>query len=183
MSERKTDTTPAVTSVLEALDAAWEAGRTRLDDMTEHEYLWCPVVDVWTIEPHGDETVVTGRGHVDSDAAPFTTIAWRTWHIAVDCLDDYSDRLFDRTAASVAGPQWHLRTDKAMADLDAAWRNFRSGLTEQSDEWFMDELGPLWGPFATSSRLDLVLHALHELTHHFAEIATIRDLYRHMQDV
>ena len=38
-------------------------------------------------------------------------------------------------------------------------------------------LGPRWGPFAEHSLVDLVLHALHEVTHHAAEIALLRDLY------
>jgi hypothetical protein len=40
-----------------------------------------------------------------------------------------------------------------------------------------DVLGPHWGAFAEHSPVDLVLHALHEVTHHAAEIALRRDLY------
>ena len=65
----------------------------------------------------------------------------------------------------------------AIADAERAWACFRAGAAAASiDEWWQ-VLGPHWGPFAEHSLVDLVLHALHEVTHHAAEIALLRDLY------
>jgi hypothetical protein len=40
------------------------------------------------------------------------------------------------------------------------------------------ELGPDWGPYEHDSWAGLELHAQDELSHHGAEIALLRDLYR-----
>lgn len=46
-----------------------------------------------------------------------------------------------------------------------------------SDRLF-DLLGEGWGPYAESTVLALALHAQREVTHHGAEIALLRDLFR-----
>jgi len=41
-----------------------------------------------------------------------------------------------------------------------------------------ETLGEAWGPYADSTVLALALHAQREVTHHGAEIALLRDLFR-----
>ena len=171
---------PTKDIVLDLFDFVWMQLSARLEGLDDHEYLWAPVADVWTVEPEGDRVVVTGRGPAPGDP-PFTTIAWRTWHIASDCLDGYSSHLFGTTGASVTGDAWHLRAQPAVADLTAAFEQFRARLGAMSDSDMWAPIGESFGPFGESSHHELVLHAVHEMTHHTGEIGTIRDLYRQLE--
>lgn len=176
-------TTDIRIALLDTFDDVWDAMTTRLTGIEEGEYLWEPVAGCWSVRTSDEGTVqVDGNRQDETDATPVTTIAWRLWHIAVDCLDSYSSRVFGATGASASGTQWHLDPGPAIADANAAWAVFRAGAAEQPVEEWWQELGDHWGPFAHHSLVDLVLHALHEVTHHAAEIALLRDLYRDRDD-
>ena len=165
--------------VLDVLDDTWDQLIGRLDGLSDTEYLWEPVASCWTVRARVNGSVtVDGEGERDRDPAPVTTIAWRLWHIAVDCLDGYSERLLGATGASVSGDEWHLRAVPAVDDLDRAWRCFRNGLAEFTAERWWAQLGDGWGPWSRHSVLDVAVHALHEIAHHGAEVALLRDLYR-----
>jgi DinB superfamily len=187
-------TTDLRIALLDTFDDVWGALGTRLVGIDSEEYLWEPVAGCWSVRATSDGTAhVDGNRQDEPDPAPVTTIAWRLWHITVDCLDSYSSRLSGATGASVSGTAWHLDPAAAIADANAAWVCFRDRVAERTveertveertveertvEEWWR-ELGDQWGPFAHHSLVDLVLHALHEVTHHGAEIALLRDLYR-----
>ena len=164
-------------TVLEGLDNAWEPLLPRLAGITDDEYLWSPTADCWTIHPTGDDSWTADRSDEDPDPAPFTTLAWRCWHIAVDALDSYSARLFGRTGTGLEGAAWVGDAATAQQLLAAAWSTFRGGVANWGDDLF-EQLGPDWGPFGQHPRLALVVHAQREVIHHGAEIALLRDLYR-----
>ncbi len=165
-------------SLLEGLDNSWGALRRRLEGLTDDEYRWEPVADCWTVRRAADGCWYADRANDDPEPAPFTTIAWRSWHIAVDALDSYSSRLFDATGTGFDGAEWVGDATAAQQLLDAAWSVFRGGVADWGDDLF-EALGPAWGPFAEHSRVALVLHAQREVIHHGAEIALLRDLYLH----
>lgn len=177
MIERPTSDSKAV--VLDHCDTVWHQLHHRLAGLDDDEYLWAPVADVWTVRRTESGTVVVeGCGQRDLDPAPVTTIAWRMWHIAVDCLDSYADRFLGCTGARVEGATWHLAATDGIADLESAWANFRDGMGDlDADRWW-SPIGEAFGPYSEHSSCDLVLHALQEVTHHGAEIALLRDLYR-----
>jgi hypothetical protein len=177
MSDRPTSDFEVV--VLDVLDDAWAQMVGRLDGLSDAEYLWEPVDGCWTVRAREDGSVtVDGEGERDRDPPPVTTIAWRLWHIGVDCLDAYSERLLGRTGASVSGDAWHLEAAAAVEDLERSWRCFRGGLGDLAAEQWWEQLGDDWGPWSRHSVLDLAVHALHEIAHHGAEVALLRDLYR-----
>jgi hypothetical protein len=65
-------------------DYSFQRTRVRLEGLTDDEYLWEPVPDCWTIRLQPD-----GRYRADwavplSPTGPFTTIAWRLWHL-INC--------------------------------------------------------------------------------------------------
>jgi DinB superfamily len=64
-------------------DYVYTRTRDRLDGLTDTEYFWEPVPDCWTIR-----LADSGKYQADdSDSpgiAPFTTIAWRLWHL-IEC--------------------------------------------------------------------------------------------------
>jgi hypothetical protein len=165
-------------SLLEGLDNAWTPLVQRLEGLGNDEFRWEPAPDCWTVRHAADGCWYADRADDDPDPAPVTTIAWRSWHIAVDALDSYSSRLFGTTGTGFDGAEWVGDATAAAALLAAAWTVFRAGVADWGDDLF-EALGPDWGPFAEHSRLALVLHAQREVIHHGAEIALLRDLYRH----
>ncbi|MGH9132604.1 MAG: DinB family protein [Ilumatobacteraceae bacterium] len=164
--------------LLDSLDQTWTQLSERLVGLTVDEYLWEPVANCWTVRPEPDGGGSVDAHDTEADPAPVTTIAWRMWHIAVDCLDSYSHRLFDRTGAGLSGPAWVVEPAEAMSRLERAWRVFRGGLADGGSDRLFDLLGPSWGPYAESTVLALALHAQREVTHHGAELGLLRDLYR-----
>lgn len=163
--------------ILEGLDNAWNPLIERLGGISEGEYLWEPAPNCWTIRTSSDGAIVADWADPDPIPAPVTTIAWRCWHIAVDCLDSYSARLFGTTGTGLTGLHWVGTADEAQTMLTAAWAVFRAGVSSWGDDGLLDLLGPAWGPYASHTNLALALHAQREVIHHGAEIALLRDLY------
>ena len=158
------------------MDNAWAGLIERLQGMPAEEYAWAPVDRCWGVHPVG-ATWVADWADPDPVPAPVTTIAWRCWHIGVDCLDSYSARLFGRRGTDLSGTEWVGDWSAASGLLDRAWSVFRTGVAGWNDEELFRPLGDAWGPFASRTHLDLAFHALREVVHHGAEIALLRDLY------
>lgn len=163
--------------LLEAMDNAWAPFVARTADLRDAEYLWAPVADAWTIRER-DGGWFADWADPDPVPAPVSTIAWRCWHIGVDCLDSYSARLFGQRGAPLEGTAWVADWASAKTLLADSWTVFRAGVGAWTDADLLTPLGEAWGPFANHSNLDLALHALREVVHHTAEIALLRDLYR-----
>ena len=177
MADRRRPTTDADVVVLDSLDYMAAQLLARLEGLADDEYLWEPVVSTWSVRRRDDGSVaVDGAGVRDVEPAPVTTIAWRLWHLAVDCFDDYSRRLSGDGRDLEPDPAWYLTADEAVAALTASWQNFRTTTADRADWWA--ELGPSWGPWGHHSTVDIALHAGNELVHHGAEIALLRDLHR-----
>ena len=163
---------------LELLDNAFDPLLTRTEGMTDEEYLWEPVPGCWTVHQRDGGWAVDWTKR-DPDPAPVTTIAWRTWHLAVDCLDSYSSRRFARRGTGLEGTAWVATWAEARGMLERAWTVFRAGVEGWGEDHLFDALGPNWGPYRENNNLELAVHAQHELIHHGAEIALLRDLYAH----
>ena len=170
-------TTDAGLVVLDSLDNMMSQLVARLAGIGDDEYLWEPVGGMWSVRHRSDGSVtVDGAGERDVDPAPVTTIAWRLWHLAVDCFDNYARRLSGDSSDSPPDPAWYLDAGLAVDALAASWRRYREALTDRPDWWA--ELGAAWGPFEHHSTVDIALHSCNELVHHGAEIALLRDLHR-----
>ena len=66
-------------SLVSQLSFAWDYMFVpRMQGLTDDEYLWAPVADVWTVYP-GDPPTIDPQ--LQADPAPFTTIAWRMHHM------------------------------------------------------------------------------------------------------
>ncbi len=151
--------------------------RDRLNGLSEEEYLWEPVPGSWSVRPTPEGPQVD-RVEPDPDPAPVTTIAWRLWHISVECLEDYAARVFGRKATDLTDRHFTLEASEAVDILERVAANFRAGLVDKGPNWLFDQLGPKYGPYAEATFLGLMLHVIDELVHHGAEVALLRDLYR-----
>ena len=163
--------------LLRGWDDAWERLDARLAGLGDDEYRWEPVRDVWTVRAGPDGWRVD-RSDADPDPAPVTTIAWRLWHLAVDCLSDYLGRSPAGRPLAEEGARWHPDAASALGDLRTAAAAFRAMVTGLGEDGLWEQLGPAWGPYAEGTWADLVVHAVDELAHHGAEVALLRDLYR-----
>lgn len=149
----------------------------RVSGLEDDEYLWEPFGGMWSVR------MTTGGWRVDwadpdPEPAPLTTIAWRMWHIAVDALDSYSSRAFSTSGTGCTGTEWVGSADKAVALTESAFNTFLAGYEELGERGLNHRLGDAWNDYAESTHLDLFLHALREVTHHAAEVALLRDIYR-----
>jgi DinB superfamily len=175
------DDTASVRSVVRllggALDEVRSRQRSRLAGLTQEEYLWEPVPGCWTVSEHDGAWHVPARARPEPVPAPVTTIAWRLWHIASDCLADYTERGLGPRPLLVAGTDWYGRVDEALIALEHAWTGFREGVEALGDDGIWSPLGERWGPYAREPWAALVLHALDEVAHYGAEIGLLRDLY------
>lgn len=166
-------TTEVADVLLNSMDFMIERLMQRLDGLTAEEYLWEPVDGMWSVRDNGQGPVVDGAGVREIDPPPVPTIAWRMWHIAVDCLDDYTRRFAGDLAD--APVTWTLDPDDAIARLNSAWSTYRETIAELD---FMSPLGPNWMHWSEHCVADMVMHCSNEVVHHGAEIAVLRDLYR-----
>jgi hypothetical protein len=163
--------------LLRGWDDAWTRLDARLAGLTDEEYLWEPVPSSWTVRPV-DGGWTADRADPDPDPAPVTTIAWRTWHLASDCLAAYLSGSPSGSPLEVSGARWHGDAATALADLRTAATAFRDFAVSLGQDGLWQPMGPDWGPYAEDTWADLVVHAFDELAHHGAEIALLRDLYR-----
>jgi len=163
--------------ILSGFDDAWTRLDARLAGLSDDEYLWDPVPTTWSVRPTGGGWVVDWDDS-DPEPAPVTTIAWRLWHLASDCLADYLRASDVPRPISATGTAWHGSAEPALADLRAAATAFRDTMAALGEDGIWSPMGPRWGRFADSPWAALVVHATDELAHHGAEIALLRDLYR-----
>lgn len=175
-------TTDVSVVVLDSIDAMVAQLFSRLEGVTEEEYLWEPVPGMWSVRRRDDGSCsVDGAAVRDVDPPPVTTIAWRMWHLSVDCFDDYTRRVLGDGRDVEPNATWHLNVDAAVSALSESWGHYRAAISGR-DQWW-DELGSDWGPWAHHSMVDMALHCGNELVHHGAEIALLRDLYRWQDNV
>jgi hypothetical protein len=164
--------------VVDSLDRAWEPLPARLAGITDAEYEWEPAPACWTVRSRADGSWHADWHEPEPEPAPLTTIAWRCWHIAVDCLDSYSSRAFGASGTGLTETAWVGAWAEADDLLNRAWTVFRAGVAAWNDDDLLTPLGPRFPMNAERSHLDLALHAEREIVHHGAEIALLRDLYR-----
>ncbi len=191
MDTTRTTTVDWNTELVEQLDWHWRTQlRPRLDGLTDDEYRWEPVHGAWNVRPRGSATapIAAGRGEYTIDFAlpepdppPVTTIAWRIGHVVVGVLGM-------RTAGHFGGPPVDYESHEypgdaaeALAQLDAAYAAWTTGVRGLGTEGLRQPCGPTEGPYAQAPMAALVLHINREVIHHGAEICLLRDLYAHRQ--
>lgn len=171
---------PVTRDLLETLDDVRTRTLARLDGLTDDEYLWEPVASCLTVRTDGDGiSRADPRPSRDVTPAPFSTIAWRLWHIGADCLRGY-DRFFEDGSPEGDDRQlWPGTAAAGIRTMAEDWARFRSRVEILGDDRLLSPMGPRAGAYAHESYLLLALHALDEVAHHGAELGVLRDLYLH----
>lgn len=168
-------------TIIDSITSSFTATRDqlfeRLNGIDDDEMFWEPVGGMWSVRLTTDGWRADWADP-DPEPAPVTTIAWRMWHIAVDALDSYSRRAFGTSGTSRSGTEWVGTAPEAMDLTSAAFDTFVAGFETLGDEGLDRELGDAWTHHSDATHLELFLHAHREVTHHSAEIALLRDLYR-----
>ncbi|MFB9892435.1 DinB family protein [Planobispora takensis] len=171
------------------LDLLWRTQlRQRLDGMTVEEYLWEPAPGCWNVRPReqADPARAVGAGDFtidyespEPDPPPVTTIAWRLGHVIVGVLGARNAAHFGGPPVDYGSFAYAGTPDEALRQLDDAYDLWIKGVRALGTEGLDRRCGPAEGPYADHSLAALVLHVNREVIHHGAEIALLRDLYRH----
>lgn len=176
-------------ALADQIDWHWTShARPRLDGLTDEEYRWEPAPGAWSVRPrgsgpgHGVMEVGPGAGVIDFALpepvpAPVTTIAWRLCHVIVGVLGERNARYFVGAATSYDTYDYPLRADAALADLDAGFARWATGVRGLTEADLVARCGE--PGHEDASMVELVLHINRELIHHLAEVALLRDLWAH----
>lgn len=156
--------------------------------LTDEEYFWEPVPGCWSLRPRGQaaspKPVGKGEWLLDGaqetpEPAPFTTIAWRICHLCVSPLFRY-DYTFGNHSLIMDDVVWPGTAQEAVEFLREThfrWRDALAGLDPR--DALTVGLSQFPGGLDPNVRfIDLLAWTNIEFTHHAAEIACLRDLFR-----
>jgi hypothetical protein len=161
--------------------------------MTDDEYLWEPVPNCWSLRPQAKgpgpgARFLVGGGEWGRDAAPsphpvpppFTTIAWRLSHLS-EMLAMRAD--YTNGSSSLTQQEYESPGDAAgaVAAFHAAASAWRAALLS-ADDAALDQVGYSTYPHGSDPEdrfIETAWWVNQEVLHHGAEIALLRDLYRH----
>jgi hypothetical protein len=120
------------------------------------------------------------------DPAPFTTIAWRLWHLGASTTlefppHDVADGAGFVQAWFSAPPGIEVPAPPTAAEavevVSRNWSAFATRIEGFTDDELAAPLGEAGGRWAEAPLFALLLHVIDELIHHGAEIGVLRDLY------
>ncbi|MEJ7585274.1 MAG: DinB family protein [Acidimicrobiales bacterium] len=165
-------------------EGVWERLRSRFEGLTDEEYLWEPAQGCWTVRPRPDGSWTPDWPLPRPEPEPFTTIAWRMWHL-IDCYGE--DRAPEWLDVAPQGDPIGLddpegapppTAAEALVLLERAHARWDAHLALVSEASLGEKVGAVGGGYADRTRAAYVLHMLDEFIHHSAEIALLRDLWR-----
>ncbi len=172
--------------LIEQLDGHWQRQlRGRFADLSDDEYFWEPVDNVWNLRPRGTGTapIQAGIGDMTLDfafpepsPAPVTTIAWRLGHLIVGVLGARNASHFDGPPIDYQSHTYAGTADEALAQLDMQYTRWMDGVRSLGEAGLSRPCGPT-EPYPEWPMSALVLHISREVIHHGGEIALLRDLY------
>ncbi len=175
----------AQSEFLDLSDEVWRRIQRRLDGLSDEEYFWEPAPGCWSIRRRVDGSWFADSVFPRPEPEPFTTIAWRLWHLIDMYGEDRAHRWLDVEAQGEAfgldapDPQPPQSAAAAIEMLERAHDRWESHLALASEVSMQELVGGVAGPgFASATRAAFVLHMFDEFIHHGAEIALLRDLWR-----
>lgn len=171
------------------LSQSRDFARQRLDGLTDDEYLWEPVDDMWSVRRREDVATPDAYGpgswvldfeRQDPFApGPVTTIAWRLGHLISMFAGRWEWTFGDRRTPPEQLVHFTPAADQAQAELWQwvdRWLDNIERLTE--DELDTPGYGQYpWGLDPQIPFIGIIWWMNREFIHHQAEVALLRDLY------
>jgi hypothetical protein len=178
---------PRMAPLLAQYDFARDRLMTRLEGLSDAEYHWEPVAGCWSVRRREEARTprVFGGGawvlefdNDPGDPPAFTTIAWRSAHLAsgIALRADYTTGTRAMTWDDYQMPATAADGIRALGDATDTWLAM---MLEASDA-DLDQVGRSafpWGLDPELPLLDICWWVNQELLHHGGEIALLRDLY------
>ncbi|ALG13911.1 DinB family protein [Kibdelosporangium phytohabitans] len=165
--------------LLEQLEFYWDHSLwPRVRGLTDEEYLWEPVGDMWSIREKPDGTFAIDWQLHPPEPPPVTTIAWRITHIAVGCFGQRAASHFKAEVPTLEITSWPGDADTAVSMLQDTYKAWHGGVKSLSESEFLAPVGEAEPGYAEYPFAALVLHITREVCHHGGEIGVLRDLYR-----
>lgn len=164
-------------------DTVWDRTWQRLAGLTDDEYRWEPAPGCWSIRERPDGTPFSEWAPIVYPD-PFTTLAWRLWHLIDMYGEDRAPRWLgvppqgEPVGLDAADSTPPATAAEALDQLDRAHARWDAHLALADDERLGTVIGPVGGEHGDGTRAGYVLHMLDEFIHHGAEISLLRDLYR-----
>jgi hypothetical protein len=172
----------------EQLSFHWETHvRPRLEQLSDDEYFWEPAENAWNVRRRGESSAPVQGGSGDyivefaypePTPPPITTIAWRVAHLIVGVFGTRAANHFGAAPVDYFTHDYAGTADAALAQLDASYTAWMSGLKTMSPDRMWERVGEAEGAYADAPYLALIFHINREAIHHGAEILLLRDLYR-----
>lgn len=162
----------------------WQRVRSRFEGLTDAEYFWEPAPGCWTVRQRSDGGWLTDWPLPRPDPEPFTTIAWRLWHLIDMYGEDRAPRWLDVAPqgdpVGLDDPRGAppSTSAEALSLLDRAHDRWEAHLALASEQSLGEKIGEVGGDYADRTRAAYVLHMLDEFIHHGAEVSLLRDLWR-----
>lgn len=167
-------------SLIGVFDFAWDRLESRVQGLSDAEYLWEPVADCWSIRESDSGVWTLDSERESASPPPLTTIAWRTCHLGGHVLGGFANWLCDGGSPFDGDNDIPTHAVTARSCLERNYQRWRRGMVSFPEERLGLPIGLEFGPFAEDSAVDLMLHVLDEFIHHAAEIALLRDLYHRL---
>ncbi len=171
--------------LMDLSDEVWRRTRASVDGLTDEEYFWEPAPGCWSIRQRSDGSWMGEWPLPPPDPAPFTTLAWRLWHVT----DMYGENRApewlnvppqgEAVGMDANDPTPPSNAADAIDLLERAHDRWDAHLQLVTDDGLGERIGAVAGPdYAERTRAAYVLHMLDEFIHHGAEVALLRDLWR-----
>jgi hypothetical protein len=159
----------------ETYDRVWN----RLQGLTNDEYWWEPVPDSWTLRRQPDGRLEEDYAIPDPVPAPFTTIAWRLFHLA-SCKVVYHEYAYGPGKLNWLNMHRPETVDENLALLQEGQRLLLDDLAAMADDADLDQpVSTNWGETWPAWRIFWTM--IHHDAHHGAELGTLRDLWLHQR--
>ncbi len=162
--------------LLQQLDDAWGRLQEWLEGLTEAEFHWRPSDNVWHLEEKNGHWTIPYTW-IPPDPAPLTTIAWRMAHMATSKVltVEYAFGAGKKKLADLDLPPDAAGMADYLAESHSAFVRAVAALTDAD----LPQLRYTeWGEQHPTAQIvgSAILHDVE----HGAQIATLRELYRHL---
>ena len=164
-------------SLIDVFDFTWRRLDSRLQGLSDQEYLWEPAAGTLSIRQGDSEVWTLDETDESANPPPLTTIAWRVCHLGGSALGGFANWFNSGGAPYSVDEEVPASANAAISFLTRNYEYWRQGIVTFPEERLWLAIGPQFGPYSEASAVDLMLHVLDEFIHHAAEIALLRDLY------